>query len=193
MSCEKPIDAAVLADYWLALLAQPEEDAVEEHLLGCDACSGRLQEVIALVEGVRKLAREGSLQMIVSDEILKRAAQEGQHIREYTVPQNGSVQCTVGPEDDLLIGRLTAQLGAEKRVDVSLCNELGEEMARLPDIPIFAGAPDVVVQVSIGQMKAAPDMKLIARLLAVDEAGGESPIGEYTFNHYRTMPGPAGR
>ena len=192
MSCEKPIDAGVLTDYWLALLAQPEEEAVEEHLLGCDACGARLREVIALVEGVRKLAREGSLQMIVSDEILQRAAQEGQHIREYTVPKDGSVQCTVGPEDDLLIGRLTAQLGGAKRVDVSLCNESGGEMARLPDIPSFAGAPDVVVQVSIDQMKAAPDFKLIARLIAVDEEGGESQLGEYTFNHSRTMPGPAG-
>lgn len=192
MSCEKPIDAAVLADYWLALLAQPEEDAVEEHLMGCDACGARLREVMELVEGVRKLAREGSLRMVVSDEILQRAAQEGLQIREYTVPQNGSVQCTVGPEDDLLIGRLTAQLGAAKRVDVSLCNELGEEMDRLPDIPVFAGAAGVNVQVSIGQMKAAPDFKLIARLLAVDEEGVESPLGEYTFNHSRTMPGPAG-
>jgi hypothetical protein len=192
MSCEKPMDAAVLADYWLALLAQPQEDAVEEHLLGCDACGARLREVIALIEGVRKLTREGSLRMVVSDEYLKRAAQEGLHVREYTVPQNGSVQCTVTAEDDLLIGRLTAQLGGAKRVDVSLCNELGEEMARLPDIPIFAGAASVNVQESIGPMKAAPDFKLIARLIAVDEAGEESPLGEYTFNHSRTMPGPAG-
>lgn len=192
MSCEKPIDAAVLADYWLELLAQPEADAVEEHLMGCDTCGVRLREVIALVEGVRKLAREGSLRMVVSDGFLQRAAQEGLQVREYTVPQNGSVQCTVGPEDDLLIGRLTAQLGGAKRVDVSLCNELGEEMDRLADIPVFAGAAGVNVQVSIGQMKAAPDSKLIARLLAVDEEGGESQLGEYTFNHSRTMPGPPG-
>lgn len=192
MSCEKPLDAAVMADYWLELLPQAEEDAVEEHLLGCDACGARLRKVIALVEGVRKLTREGSLRMVVSDEYLKRASQEGLHVREYTVPQNGSVQCTVTAEDDLLIGRLTAQLGEAKRVDVSLCNELGEEMDRLPDIPVFAGAAGVNVQVSIGQMKAAPDFKLIARLIAVDEAGEESPLGEYTFNHSRTMPGPAG-
>ena len=30
--CANPIDAGVLADYWLAALASPEEDAVEEHL-----------------------------------------------------------------------------------------------------------------------------------------------------------------
>ena len=77
MSCSRPIDAAVLADYWLAALAQIEEDAVEQHLFECDECGARLREVIALAEGVRTLAREGSLQMVVSDTFLQRAAKEG--------------------------------------------------------------------------------------------------------------------
>ncbi len=63
MSCSNPIDAAVLADYWLAALAKPEEEAVEEHLLDCDRCGARLREVMALAEGVRNLAREGSLRL----------------------------------------------------------------------------------------------------------------------------------
>jgi aryl-alcohol dehydrogenase-like predicted oxidoreductase len=32
----------------------------------------------------------------------------------------------------------------------------------------------------------------IARLLVVDENGGERVLGEYTFNHTRTIPGPPG-
>jgi hypothetical protein len=60
MNCSSPLDAAVLADYWIAALAGPEEEAVEEHLLGCDACGARLREVIVLAEGVRGLARERS-------------------------------------------------------------------------------------------------------------------------------------
>ena len=31
---------------------------------------------------------------------------------------------------------------------------------------------------------------MIARLVAVDETGGERLLGEYTFNHTRTLPGP---
>jgi hypothetical protein len=30
---------------------------------------------------------------------------------------------------------------------------------------------------------------MIARLIAVDDAGGERLLGEYTFNHTRTLPG----
>ena len=116
---------AVLADYWLALLAPPEEEAVEEHLLGCDQCGERLREVIALAEGVAQLAREGCLRMIVSDTYLKRAAEKGLRVREYAPPPGGSVQCTVTAEDDLLIGRLAANLSGAKQVDLSICNASG--------------------------------------------------------------------
>ena len=62
-NCSNPLDATVLADYWLGALAEPEEETVEEHLLDCDRCGTRLREVIALTGGLRTLAREGSLRM----------------------------------------------------------------------------------------------------------------------------------
>jgi hypothetical protein len=188
--CSSPIDAAVLADYWLALLAKPEEDAVEEHLLGCDPCSARLREVVALVDGVRRLAREGSLRVVVSDEYLKRAARDGLRIREYTVPSGGSVECTVTADDDILVGRLAADMRGAKRVDISLCDANGKEQFRLPDIPFSPSAAGIALQESISTWKAAPDSKMIARLVAVDDAEQEHLLGEYTFNHTRTLPGP---
>jgi hypothetical protein len=190
MSCSHPIDAAVLADYWLAALAKPEEEAVEQHLFDCDECGARLREVIALAEGVRKLAREGSLRMVVSDTFLERAAEEGLRVREYAPPPGGGVQCTVTAEDDILIGRLAANLSGAKRVDLCICDELGVEQLRLPDIPVHSGASSVVYQESITFAKAMPSSIMIARLVARDEAGGERLLGEYTFNHTRSLPGP---
>ncbi len=190
MSCSSPLDAAVLADYWLAALTKPEEEAAELHLLDCDQCGARLREVIALAEGVRKIAREGSLRMVVSDAFLKRATQEGLRIREYAPPAGGGVQCTVTAEDDFLIARLAANLTGAKRVDLCLCDERGVEQLRLPDIPVQSGAGSVVYQESITWAKAMPTSKLIARLVTVDEAGGERLLGEYTFNHTRSLPGP---
>jgi hypothetical protein len=32
--------------------------------------------------------------------------------------------------------------------------------------------------------------RMIMRLVAVEETGSERQIGEYTFNHTRTLPGP---
>lgn len=190
VTCSNPIDAAVLADYWLGVLAGADEETVEQHLLECDQCGARLREVISLAEGVRNLAREGSLRMIVSDAFLKRAAQEGLRVREYAPPLGGGVQCAVTAEDDILIGRLAANLTGAKRIDLCICDEHGVEQFRLPDIPIHSKAISVVYQESITFAKAAPTGTMIARLVGIDEAGFEHLIGEYTFNHTRSLPSP---
>jgi hypothetical protein len=190
VSCSNPIDAAVLADYWNAALPSSEEEVIEEHLLDCDRCGARLREVIALAEGVRSLAREGSLRMIVSDVFLRRAAEEGLRVREYALPPGGVVQCTVTAEDGILIGRLAANLSGAKRVDLCIFDERGVEQRRLPDIPVQSGASNVVYQESITFAKAMPTNKIIARLVTFDEAGDERLLGEYTLNHTRSLPGP---
>ena len=190
VSCSRPIDEAILADYWLGALASADEEAVEEHLLECDGCGARLREVIALAEGVHNLAREGSLRMIVTDAFLNRTAEEGLRVREYAPPPGGGVQCTVTAEDNILIGRLAANLSGAERVDLSICDERGVEQLRLPDIPVQAGGGSVAYQESITFLKAAPTTKLIMRLIAFDEAGGQRLLGEYTFNHTRSLPGP---
>ena len=172
------------------LLAPPEEEAVEEHLLSCDQCGARLREVVALADGVGQLAREGCLRMIVSDTYLNRAAEKGLRVREYALPPGGSVQCTVTAEDDFLIGRLAADLSGARQVDLSICNASGIEEFRLPDIPVHPGGASVILHESSTIMKEAPTSTMIARLIAHDEAGSERLLGEYTFNHTRTMPGP---
>ena len=189
MNCPHPIDAAVLADYWLAALPALEEETIEEHLFMCDPCGARLREVNALAEGVRKLAREGSLRLIVSDAFLKRAAEEGLRVREYTPSPGGGVQCTVTEEDDLLVGRLTANFTGAKRVDLCICDERGIEQLRMADIPIPTGANSVNYQESITHAKALPSNKMIARLVTVDESGADHLLAEYTFNHTRSLPG----
>jgi hypothetical protein len=190
VDCSNPIEAEVLADYWIAALPSSEEEAVEEHLLACDRCGDRLREVIALAEGVRKLAREGSLRMVVSDAFLKRAAEDGLRVRQYAPPPGGAVQCTVAAEDDILIGRLAANLTGAKRVDLCLCDQGGIEQSRLSDIPVNPAAGSVLFQESITFAKAAPNNKMIARLVAIDESGDERLLGEYVFDHTRSLPGP---
>lgn len=188
MSCPNPIDAAVLTDYWLAALSQPEEEAVETHLFTCDSCGGRLRELIALADSVRTLARQGSLLMVVSDSFMQCVTAEGLRIREYAPPPNGSIACTVSAEDDFLIGRLTANLTEASRVDLSFCDRHGVERMRLPDIPFRSTAGSVTFQQSITYAKAAQSETMIARLLTFDEAGAERLLGEYTFHHTRTIP-----
>ncbi len=188
--CSTPLDAAVLADYWLALLTGAEEEAIEVHLLNCDGCGARLRELIALAQAVHNLARQGSLRIVVSEAFLSRAAAEGLRVREYAPPRGGAVQCTVTAEDDLLIARLAADLSGVKRVDLSICDEQGAEQLRLRDIPFRSAADGVIYQESITFAKALPTNIIMMRLLTFDDAGGEQLLGEYTFNHSRSIPGP---
>jgi len=190
LKCTRPIDPALLVDYWIGIMADPEEEAVEEHLFGCDHCGDRLRQVIVLADGIRKLAREGTLRMVVSDVFLQRVAESGIAVREYRIPPGGSVECTVTAEDDILIGRVAANLSGSKRVDMCICNENGIEQVRLPDIPVHSGRTGVAFQESITYLKSAPSMKMIMRLVGFDDEGSELLLGEYTFNHTRSLPGP---
>ena len=189
MNLSHPIDTTVLADYWLGVLSGPDAESVEAHLFECDQCGARLREVVALSEGIRRLARQGDLRMVVSDAFVQRAAEDGLRVREYAPPSGGSVQCTATEDDDLVMGRLAANLSGARRIDLCLCDEQGVERLRLLDIPFRADAPSVVLQESISWMKASPTGMQIARLLAVDDTGAERLLGEFTFHHTRTLPG----
>ncbi len=191
MTCAKPIDTAVLADYWLAALPVSEEEALEVHLFVCDECGARLREIIALAGALRALAHSGSLMMVVPESFLQRAAQKGLHISQYTPPAGGSVQCTVTAQDDLLIGKLSADLRAARQIDLSLCDPGGGEQFRLRDVPFSPEASGILWQQSITFAKGAPTSTMVARLLDVDDGGSETLLGEYTFHHTRTLPGPA--
>ncbi|MCZ2148983.1 MAG: zf-HC2 domain-containing protein [Bryobacterales bacterium] len=191
MNCSEPFGAAVLGDYWLGVLGGGEEEVLEEHLFGCDECGARLREMIALADGVRNLAKEGCLRMVVSEAFLRRVEEEGLRVRQYTLPAGGEAQCTVTADDDLLIARLAADMSGARRVDLSIRDGDGVERLRLPDIPVRAGASSVVYQESMTFAKAAPDNEMIMRLMALDEAG-ERLLGEYVFHHTRSLPGPGG-
>lgn len=192
IKCSNPLEPDVLMDYWLAALPAAVEDDVEQHLMTCDGCGDRLRKVIALAEGLRALARSGSLQVVISDQFVKHAAETGLRVREYAPPRGESIQCTVAADDDLLVARLAADLTTASRVDLSWCNPGGVEHQRMTDIPIRGGAGSVIFQQSITWAKASPTATMIARLLAVDEEGEERLLGEYTFHHTRTIPGPPG-
>lgn len=190
MTCPTPIAAADLADYWAGALADTEEESVELHLFECDQCGARLRELAALAEGIRDLARGGTLRMVVSDAFLQRAAEEGLHVRQYAPRPGGSVACTVAAEDDLLIGRLAADFTGAEQIDICICDERGIEQARLADVPVHPQAGSIALQESITFAKAAPSHTMIVRLVACDRAGRERLLGEYTFQHTRTLPGP---
>ena len=65
----------------------------------------------------------------------------------------------------------------------------GVERQRLSDIP-RTDAGRVIYQQSMAMAKGSPTTSMTARLLAIDDTGSERLLGEYTFQHTRTLPGP---
>jgi len=175
-------------DYWLASVPLADEEAIEEHLMACDSCGDRLRETVALSEALGTLARSGSLRVVVADRLLERAADAGRRVREYGADPGGTVHCTVAADDDLLVARLAADLSRAEHVDLSLCDAAGVERIRMADIPIRDDSGGIVLQESITWAKAAPSETMIMRLVAIDAAGCEQLLGEYTFHHTRTIP-----
>lgn len=188
--CPTPLESTALTDYWLALLDAEEEALVEEHLLSCDICSERLRETIQVCEALRDLAQSGNLRVVVADEFVRHAAGGGRQVRQYDVAPGQAIACTISADDDFLIGRMAADLRSAGRVDLSLCDPRGVEWQRMADIPVRPDVTQVVLQEPAGLAKGAPSGAMIARLLAVDADGAERLIGEYTFQHTRTIPGP---
>lgn len=181
-SCKSPLDWNTLLAYWLGELDPDNEASTEEHYLGCAVCSRRLEQLIALAHGVRAVTRQSGVDMVIEDKFVRRLAADGLQVREYQVPRNGSVNCTVTPEDDFVVARLEAPLEGVQRIDVIHMGGEGTSETRQEDIPFNAESGSVVLSTRIESLRALPAATLRVRLLAVDDSG-ERTLGEYTFNH----------
>jgi hypothetical protein len=189
-SCASPIPPATLLEYWLGELDEAREGALDEHLLGCGHCSANLQRLVDIAGEVRAAVRAGAVCTAVTDAFVQRLAAQGLRLREYRAPHNGSVYCTVAPEDDLLITRLDAPLAGVERLDVERLGGEGAVLERLHDVPFDAAAGEVVLTPRMDYVRALPASTVRYRLLAVAPSG-ERLVGEYSFHHtpYRTGDG----
>jgi hypothetical protein len=178
-TCAAPLDLDSLIQYWLGELDDEHEAAVESHYSGCAACTERLEEIVALGDGVRRAFAAGLLHTFITPEFATRLKQQGLSVREYRVPAGGSVNCSVGPEDDAVLGRLEAPLAGVERLDAIIVTNDG---GRMMDIPFDPVGGEVVMASSLRRLRALPACREIVRLVAVGR-DGERVLGEYTFNH----------
>jgi anti-sigma factor RsiW len=184
VSCAEPLAPATLVEYWLGELDPPREEMVERHLLGCASCSGELQQIVELGDGLRALARSGTVATVVSAQFAERLVQRGLRLREYRVPRNGAVHCTVAPDDDVLIARLAAPLADVAQLDLIVSEPGDAAPTRLRDIPFRADAGEVVLAPPIEHIRALPASTSWVRLVAVEgERERERILGDYTFIH----------
>jgi hypothetical protein len=176
-----PLD--VLLQDWLGEGDPAIREAVDVHLMACDACGDLLDELQALREGVRAAVQAGAVSFVADASLARRLAQNGVHLREYDLPHNGSVACSVAPHDQVLVSRLQAPLEGVQRLDATV--ELSLEpgvLHRTEDIPFDPAAGEVVFFTTIAPVRQRPAHTLLLTLLACEE-GGSREVGRYVFHH----------
>lgn len=132
--------------------------------------------------------RRGDLPVVVLPSVVDLLRREGRRIREYRVAPGRGVQCTVGPEDDVVLARLSADLRDVARLDLISRIDDGAEY-RLTDLPFDSSTGEVILVPSATALRARPALVERFRLLAVGPEGDLS-LGEYAFNH-TPWPGSA--
>jgi hypothetical protein len=176
-------DWDTLVDYWLGDTDAVVTEAIDEHLMHCDACGTAFDEVVALSRGVRDTFAHGAVPSMLTAAFVDRLKAAGRRVREYRVPHNGSVLCSVAPDDDLLVSWLAAPLRDVTRLDAVFAVSLmpGHEK-RLEDVPFDAAGGEVVFAPKLAEVLQHPTHDFTVRLIAVDETG-ERQVGHYTFHH----------
>jgi len=180
-----PTCAAVapeLLAYWLGELDGAREAELEEHLFGCETCSARLRELVRLGEGIQRATRAGDVYAVLTAAFIRRVQQSGLTVREYRVQPGGSVNCTVAPDDDLVIAHLHAPLGDVRRLDLLVDDVTNNARWRLEDVAFDPAAGEVVVSPNVAELRALTFATQRMQLVAVEQAT-ERVIADYTFNH----------
>lgn len=171
-----------LLHYWFGDVDEAATNAIDAHLFGCDACGAQVDRIAALARGVRDAFAAGLLGAVVSPRFVDRLAERGLRVREYRVPLNGSVNCTVAGEDDVLVGRLQVPLQGVQRLDAATDVTPGGDTEWLRDIPFDAASGEVVFMSRLAEVRRMPAHEMRVRLLSV-EGQGLREIGHFTFRH----------
>lgn len=180
--CATPMSLPDLLAYRLREMDPADEARFEEHLFGCAECSDRLADLEHLAEAIQREFREGRLGSVFSASFIRRLKDAGMRVREYRLQAGSSVNCTVGPEDDLVVAYLHAPLQGVRRLDLVFDEGEGGSGRRLSDVAFDPASDEVAFASSVVELRKLGVATLNARLVAVSE-GAERVIGSYTFNH----------
>lgn len=121
--CLAPLPLESLVDYTAGDLTQEDEQRLEEHYFGCEACARRLASVEALGQGVRDLVRGGKTRASVTLDVVERIARQGLGVRRYVLAPGETVQCTAAPEDDFVLVELEAGAALQGGAQVEVLTE----------------------------------------------------------------------
>lgn len=171
-----------LLAYWLGELGEAQESLVEEHLFACAACTEQLGEMVALGTAIRGDLLRGDFGFVLPLAFVRRIKAAGLRVREYELEPGGSVQCTVTPNDDLVVAHLRAPLKDVRRLDLVIEDDKVGKL-RVNDVAFDPSIDGVAMVPSVAYLRTLRNERQRVRLVAVDGVH-ERVLADYTFNHY---------
>ena len=175
MSCSAPLSWEALVDWWAGDLDESQASAVEEHLLGCDSCSGVASRVAATAEALRTMVPP-----VVGPERLQGLARAGVRILENPIAPGETCDFHFPRNVDLAVHVLGGLiLGADATVEVTLRSlATGNILGHVEDAPFDArrGAVYLACQRDYAQL----DHDLVAEV----RVGKDQTATEYTILHH---------
>lgn len=177
-SCREPIADERLVDYWAGELEPAELDAIDEHLVGCAACSARSARVAAVTETLRSM-----IPALIDDARLAELRSRGLRVVEGTFLPGERKPAVFANGVDLLVHRLGGlELARAERVRVVLrVEETGEAILDVP-FATFERATGEVLIACQRHFEAFPP-NVVAEVRATMPAGVEE-IATYAIPHH---------
>lgn len=183
--CKAPIAFEALIAYHLRELGEAERERVEEHYFACAYCSERLEVLSQLELGVRDLVYRGQLLSFSTVAMVQRARARGILVREYRTDPGEHVQCTAGPDDDLLVTRYGGLKGITS-VDLHFRGQITgtDQLIQMDhaDAPVDQATGDLVLIAPGALNRSMPPLEIEVRL-TVHTASGSHEAGPYHYHH----------
>lgn len=183
--CNAPIPFEALIAYHARELPEDEAERVEAHYFSCAYCTGQLEVVSQLEQGLRDVVQGGHLMASTTMAMVESARAQSIVVREYRTDPGEHVQCTAGPEDNLLVTRYGGLAGVTS-VDVHFRGTiLGTDQViemELADAPVDQRTGDLVLIAPGAMNRSFPPLEIEIRLTA-HGAGGSHEAGPYYYHH----------
>lgn len=176
-------DLGRLLDYYLGDASIEEAEEVEEHLFSCDDCSSTLDEIHRTASSIVALVRRGDLGSAATTALLNRMSRDRLNMRHYTIEPGETVACTVGKDDDFMVGHLVLPAGDFERIDMRVLDSRENEMMRVPDIVVDARARHAIMFIPARPVQSEESGVTHYVLVVPDIGGGERELGRYSMDH----------
>jgi hypothetical protein len=175
-----PLALGDLLEYWLGEADSPPSQAVEAHVFECDECAAALDDVVRLGRDLIALVRDGRVSARATTGLANRFSRDRLNVRQYSVQPGEVVQCTVTPEDELLLARLILPEATPARLDLSF-RLYGAEVQHIADVTIDRRAGEVMSFLPARPRQGDASGRAEYALLDPDAAG--RVIATYTLEH----------